>query len=242
MTLLRKAAFVLMVLAAPSTLANPTGGTVTSGAATIQQNGSTLQVTTSTQNTTINWQNFSIGAGETTNFTQPSSSSVVVNQVTTQNLSQIFGSLTSNGQVVLINPNGVLLGPSAQVNTTGFTVDTGPGVLTLDTGVTLSGGVGPVTLLITSTGGVNSISVNTVQTVSGSVVLSGTVTTSTTGGTSVNFAASSPGSGGAASIVAAAGGSPTTVPPGAVNQQSDHGGSPAVAGVAVNLQKREPLY
>jgi len=238
MTLLRKAAFVLMVLAAPSTLANPTGGTVTSGAATIQQNGSTLQVTTSTQNTTINWQNFSIGAGETTNFTQPSSSSVVVNQVTTQNASQIFGSLTSNGQVFLINPNGVLFGPSSQVNTSGLMVDAGPG------GLSFTGQVsGNVTLLsstiTTSSGGLVASTTTTSGTIS-----AGNFTVGTVGGIIVTG-----GGGGSTGGIVTLSAPPSTGSATSPGVQGDRGGmqggtlsTQPGAAVAVNLPKREPYY
>ena len=60
-------------------LANPTGMTVASGAATAQTSGSQLTVTTS-QNALLNWQSFNIAAGETTIFNQPSAYSVVMQQ------------------------------------------------------------------------------------------------------------------------------------------------------------------
>jgi filamentous hemagglutinin family protein len=103
--------------------ANPTGGTVASGSATFANSGTTLTVTNA-PNTIINWQGFSIGAGETTRFVQSSSSSAVLNRVTTQSASSILGSLQSNGRVFLVNPNGILFGSGAQVNTASFTATT----------------------------------------------------------------------------------------------------------------------
>jgi filamentous hemagglutinin family protein len=107
------------LLAAGSALANPTGPTVVAGSATVTSSGNTLTVTNSS-GAVINWQGFSIGAGETTNFQQPSSASTVLNRVTGAGASDIHGALTSNGKVFLVNPNGVLFGPGAQVNVGGL--------------------------------------------------------------------------------------------------------------------------
>lgn len=104
--------------------ANPTGGTVTSGSATISSAGSTVTVNTSTSGTVINWNSFSIGAGETTRFNQPSASSATLNRVTGASSSAINGSLQSNGQVFLVNPNGIVFGSTASVNVAGFVAST----------------------------------------------------------------------------------------------------------------------
>ena len=100
-------------------VANPTGGQVVSGQATITSNGSTMTVT-NTPNTIINWKSFSINSGELTQFLQQNSSSSVLNRITGQNPTQIFGTLASNGKVYLINPNGILFGAGAQVNVGGL--------------------------------------------------------------------------------------------------------------------------
>src|SRR5687768_16145299 len=60
--------------------ANPTAPKVAAGAASFQTSGSTLSVTNA-PGTIINWGGFSIGAGETTRFLQPSASSAVLNRV-----------------------------------------------------------------------------------------------------------------------------------------------------------------
>jgi len=107
-------------------LANPLGGQVVGGSAAISGTGtSTVTVTQSSQNAAINWQSFNIGAGEKTQFIQPSSTSTVLNRVIGDpNASQIFGALTANGRVYLINPNGVLIGNGATINTAGFLATT----------------------------------------------------------------------------------------------------------------------
>jgi len=109
----------------PSLLrANPNGGAVAAGSAGISSHGSTLTITQGSNRAIINWQDFSISAGETTRFIQPSSSSAILNRVVGGNASQIHGTLQANGQVYLINPNGVLVGPGGVVNTGGFLAST----------------------------------------------------------------------------------------------------------------------
>lgn len=106
-------------------VANPTGGTVAQGTATFNTSGSQLTVNTSAQ-TFINWQSFNIGVGETTTFVQPSSSSVVWNQINSPNASQILGTLNANGYVVLQNQNGFYVGGSAVLNAHGLIMTTSP--------------------------------------------------------------------------------------------------------------------
>src|SRR5262245_33450769 len=76
--------------------ANPQGGTVTRGTATFNSQGSQLTIQTSDR-AHINWSSFNIDPGETTTFVQPSSSSVVWNQINDANPSRILGSLNANG-------------------------------------------------------------------------------------------------------------------------------------------------
>lgn len=102
----------------------PTGGVVTAGSGTISQSGNTMTVTQTTPRMAADWQSFSIGSGSTVNFVQPSASSVALNRVLGSDVSVIQGALNANGQVFLINPNGVLFSPSAQVNVGGIVAST----------------------------------------------------------------------------------------------------------------------
>ena len=103
----------------------PQNGNVAGGSAVIAQTSSTqLDITQNSNRAVINWQSFSIGANETTNFHQPSASAVAVNRVTGVDPSQIMGHLNANGQVVLVNPNGILFSKSAQVNVGGLVAST----------------------------------------------------------------------------------------------------------------------
>jgi len=94
----------------------PTGGVVVAGSGTIAQAGTVMTVTQTTAKMAADWQSFNIGAGNSVNFVQPSASSVALNRVLGSDVSLIQGALNANGQVFLVNPNGVLFTPTAQVN------------------------------------------------------------------------------------------------------------------------------
>ncbi|WP_041277770.1 YDG domain-containing protein [Desulfotalea psychrophila] len=105
-------------------IANPTGEQVVTGSASFNRSHNRLDINQGTNSAIINWQDFSIGAGETTKFIQPSATSAVLNRVVSGNPSQIYGNLTANGQVYLVNQNGILVGPSGMVDTKGFVAST----------------------------------------------------------------------------------------------------------------------
>lgn len=106
--------------------ANPSGGVAVIGKATLDASQANKLVVT-TQNgagtnySAINWQSFSIPAGSTTRIQQPSATSLSINRVVTNTPSLIFGTLSSNGQVVLVNQAGIAVGTGALVDTAGFT-------------------------------------------------------------------------------------------------------------------------
>lgn len=102
----------------------PTGGTVVAGAGSVAASGSTLTVTQNTAKLAVDWRSFSIGEGATVRFVQPSASAVALNRVTGGDASVIQGALTSNGQVFLLNPSGVLFSKTAQVNVGGLVAST----------------------------------------------------------------------------------------------------------------------
>jgi len=102
----------------------PMGGTVSAGAAGISSTNTSLTVNQSSQNAVINWQSFGIAQGESVTFQQPDSSSVALNRVLGADPSAILGSLSANGKIFLVNPNGVLFGKGAQVNVGGLVTST----------------------------------------------------------------------------------------------------------------------
>lgn len=108
---------------ATGALANPTAPTVVNGTASFNQTGNLLTVTNS-NGAVIHWNTFSIASGETTRFIQPSSASSVLNRVLGGDPSAIYGTLSSNGHVWLVNPAGILVGPGGRIDVAGFVAST----------------------------------------------------------------------------------------------------------------------
>ena len=135
--------------------AGPTGGQVTAGKGSIDQSGTTTTINQSSQNLSLQWISFNTGAAETVNFVQPSNSAIAVNRILDSSATQFFGKLNANGQVYVINPNGVLFGAGSQVNVGGLVAST----LDID-----DGAVGAATRRFSGTG-------------SGSIVNQGSITT-----------------------------------------------------------------
>ncbi|MBD0687626.1 hypothetical protein CGA22_24275 [Pseudomonas sp. PSB18] len=104
--------------------ASPVGGTVSAGVGNIVQNGSNTTITQGSQNLAINWASFGIAAGESVSFIQPNASAIALNRVLGSDASYINGSLSANGQVWILNPNGVLFGNGASVNVGGLVAST----------------------------------------------------------------------------------------------------------------------
>ena len=101
----------------------PTGMNTVAGQVTARTVGNTLTVNNS-PNAIINWNTFSIGASNAVRFEQAGASSQVLNRVTGNDPSAILGSLSSNGRVWLLNPNGVLFGQGARVDVAGLVTST----------------------------------------------------------------------------------------------------------------------
>ncbi len=95
-------------------------GFVTSGQAGAVVSGNTLTVNQSSDKVTLNWNSFNISADGKVQFVQPSATSIALNRIYQQSPSSIFGQLTANGQIYLVNPNGFLFGATAAVNTAGL--------------------------------------------------------------------------------------------------------------------------
>ena len=104
--------------------ANPTGAEVVAGSATVSAGGPTLTVNQTSARAIVNWQDFSIAAGELTRFVQPDATSATLNRVVSGAPSALLGNLQANGQVFLINPNGVVIGAGARIDTAGFIAST----------------------------------------------------------------------------------------------------------------------
>ncbi len=74
--------------------------------------------------TIVQWEQFSLAAGETLRFHQTGADAAVLNRVLGRESSQLLGSLSSNGAVYVLNPNGIFIGPGAIIQTSGFIAST----------------------------------------------------------------------------------------------------------------------
>ena len=116
---------ILITLTTMPVYALPTGGVVTEG--TIQIDSATanqLHILQQTDKGIIDWQGFSIDSGELTEFHQPNASSITLNRVVGGDLSSIMGDLKANGQIFLVNPNGVVFGSGSVVDVGGLLATT----------------------------------------------------------------------------------------------------------------------
>ncbi|HAK6119924.1 TPA: filamentous hemagglutinin N-terminal domain-containing protein, partial [Salmonella enterica] len=102
----------------------PVGGQVVAGQGSISTSGNQMTIHQGTHGLVTNWNSFDIGQNHTVQFVQPDSSAVALNRVTGGHESQILGTLTANGQVMLVNPAGVMFGKGAKVNTAGLLAST----------------------------------------------------------------------------------------------------------------------
>jgi len=109
---------------APAPNALPTGGQVAAGQAAISQAGSRMTVNQATPKVVLNWQSFDIGQDAAVTYLQPNSSSVALNRVLSLDPSRIYGHLSANGQLFLVNPAGVLFGKSARIDVGSLGVST----------------------------------------------------------------------------------------------------------------------
>ncbi len=97
-------------------LSQPQDGRVVSGQAVIQGGPGGLTIRQGTDKAILEWRSFSIPASQFVRFLQPSQTSAVLNRVTGVNPSLILGELSANGRVFLVNPSGIVFGPTATVN------------------------------------------------------------------------------------------------------------------------------
>jgi len=109
------------LLLAPSVYAGPEGGVVVSG------QGSVTKVTDldttilqDSQNLLMNFDSFNLTADETVLITQPNAAALFVGQIIGGSPTAIFGSITANGRVALVNPRGIIFGKTATINAAGI--------------------------------------------------------------------------------------------------------------------------
>ena len=113
--------FVSVLFSSLNLFALPSGCDVQKGSAVIRYpDNKNNMVIENGKDAVLHWKDFSIKEGESLNFKQPDNLSAVLNRVVGSNLSELYGSLFSNGKVYVINPNGIVIGPNAKIETASF--------------------------------------------------------------------------------------------------------------------------
>ncbi|MEP1667215.1 MAG: filamentous hemagglutinin N-terminal domain-containing protein [Rhizobiaceae bacterium] len=109
---------LLAGLLSSAAIAGPAGENVVAGRATIARpDTSTTIINQATDRAIIDWAQFNLSATETARFNQPNSNSWTLNRVVgSQDPSRIHGTLTANGNVVIVNPDGIHFGATANVD------------------------------------------------------------------------------------------------------------------------------
>ncbi len=111
-------------LGASSVDAMPEGGVIRSGEGAASQNGREMTIRQDSGRLAMDWTNFNVGKDETVRFQQPGKDALALNRVTGNQQSVIDGSLLSNGHVLLVNPNGVVIGKNASIDVGGLVAST----------------------------------------------------------------------------------------------------------------------
>ena len=108
---------ILLALALGGTgYAMPTGGQIQSGQGSIAQNGKNMTVTQNSGKMAVDWTQFNIARDEAVKFAQPGRDAVALNRITGGQKSVIDGALSANGNLFLVNPNGVVFGKTSTVD------------------------------------------------------------------------------------------------------------------------------
>lgn len=98
----------------------PTQGNIKVGSGQINQTGANMVINQNSPRLGVDWQTYNIGTNSSVTYVQPGREAVALNRVVGNEASQIYGRLTSNGQVFLVNPNGVLFAPGSKVDVGGI--------------------------------------------------------------------------------------------------------------------------
>ena len=106
--------------------AAPTGGNVIVGSASFVDPGGApiIGVDQTSNSAIIEWQTFNLSDGENFTFDQPNSNAVTLNRVLGPGASIIDGTIDANGNVFIINGDGILFGANAVIDVNGLLATT----------------------------------------------------------------------------------------------------------------------
>lgn len=116
--------FLAMALGGTAVQAMPSGADIRSGQGSISQDGKNMTVQQNSQRMAIDWTKFDIAKDETVRYAQPDRNAISLNRVTGGQQSVIAGNLNANGNVVLVNPNGVVFTKNSSVDVGGLVAST----------------------------------------------------------------------------------------------------------------------
>jgi len=100
--------------------ASPEGGVVVGGSGSINQSALNTTINQASQNMAIDWQSYNVQQNERVQYIQPNASSISLNRIVGNNASAIHGRIDANGQVILVNPNGIFFSPTSVINVGGI--------------------------------------------------------------------------------------------------------------------------
>ncbi|MDH5650229.1 MAG: filamentous hemagglutinin N-terminal domain-containing protein, partial [Gammaproteobacteria bacterium] len=104
----------------PYAQAAPTGGTVVGGSGSISQSGANTTINQTSQNMAIDWSSYNVNTDERVQYIQPNRSSISLNRILSNTASEIRGRIDANGQVILVNPHGMVFTDTAVINVGGI--------------------------------------------------------------------------------------------------------------------------
>ncbi len=97
--------------------------TVEEGAAHMEQKGNRLTVTAKDK-TILSSPHFSVPEGAVVDYILPSSQAALMHKVTGNDLSHIGGEIYCNGQYILVNPQGITIGPKGKIDVASLVLST----------------------------------------------------------------------------------------------------------------------
>ncbi|MDI9347772.1 MAG: filamentous hemagglutinin N-terminal domain-containing protein, partial [Methylacidiphilales bacterium] len=111
---------IIQLLVIQTTISSPVFDAIQDGQATVSQSPNTTTINQTSSATTITWNSFNVQANEQVIFNQPSTTAIAINHILDSNPSQIFGSISANGRIILLNPQGFYFGANSSVSANTF--------------------------------------------------------------------------------------------------------------------------
>lgn len=110
------AGYSLPAIFTPAYANGPEGGVVVGGSGAISKDDLTTTINQTSQNMAIDWDSYNLSANESVTYIQPNANSVSLNRILSSNGSVIAGKIDANGQVILVNPHGLIFTESSVLN------------------------------------------------------------------------------------------------------------------------------